>query len=126
MNSYLCVAVARNNRSNAAAPERLDGGLTRGWAWVNPQGGKDLECSANKNKKQNELPLGSQSHSRISSLCVCARVPCVYEPFVAVARGHRGYAAAPECLHAPRMGLNEKRRGESKTLYQPRNRHRMP
>jgi len=27
-----------------------------------------------------ELPLGSQSHSRISSLCVCARVPFVYEP----------------------------------------------
>jgi len=24
-----------------------------------------------------ELPLGSQSHSRISSLCVCARVPFV-------------------------------------------------
>jgi len=26
------------------------------------------------------IPLGSQSHSRISSLCVCARVPFVYEP----------------------------------------------
>jgi len=27
-------------------------------------------------------PLGSQSHSRISSLCVCARVPFVYKPSV--------------------------------------------
>jgi len=27
-----------------------------------------------------ELRLGSQSHSWISFLCVCARVPFVYEP----------------------------------------------
>jgi len=27
-----------------------------------------------------ELPLGSHRHSRISSLCVCARVPFVYKP----------------------------------------------
>ena len=26
------------------------------------------------------LPVGSQSHSRISSLCVCARAPFVYIP----------------------------------------------
>jgi len=29
-----------------------------------------------------ELPFGSQSHSRISFLCVCARVPFVYKPSV--------------------------------------------
>ena len=29
-----------------------------------------------------ELPLGSQRHSRISSLCVCARAPFVYKPSV--------------------------------------------
>jgi len=32
--------------------------------------------------------VGSQSHSRISSLCVCARVPSVYEPSVNVQRTH--------------------------------------
>ena len=29
-----------------------------------------------------ELSLGSQSHSRINSLCVCVRVPFEYEPSV--------------------------------------------
>jgi len=29
-----------------------------------------------------ELPLGSQSHSRTSSLCVRARVLFVYKPYV--------------------------------------------
>jgi len=29
-----------------------------------------------------KLPIGSQSHSRISSVCVCARVPFVYTPSV--------------------------------------------
>ena len=29
-----------------------------------------------------ELPFGAQSHIRISYLCVCARVPFVYEPSV--------------------------------------------
>jgi len=34
-----------------------------------------------------DLLLGSQSHSRISSLCGCARVPFVYKPSVNMHRG---------------------------------------
>ena len=39
-----------------------------------------------------ELPLGSQSHSRISSLCVCARVTFVYKPSVNIYRERDGYS----------------------------------
>jgi len=34
-----------------------------------------------------ELPFGSQSHSRISSLCVCARVPFAYKPSLNIMSG---------------------------------------
>jgi len=50
-----------------------------------------------------ELPLGSQSHSRISSLCVCARVPFVYKPsvnmYIHIYTAHGLFVVLPFSLH---------------------------